>query len=69
MTTTVVLLENIYRSRGAPAQAVLEQQLFGIMFDIVPCDFGVICLPEKKRKGSRRLCSARARGRDTGISG
>jgi two-component system, NtrC family, response regulator HydG len=56
VTTTVVLLENIYRSRGAPAQAVLEQQLFSLIFEIVPCDSGVVFLADED-EGQQVLCS------------
>ena len=58
VTTTVVLLENLYRSRGAPAQAALEQQLFSLIFEISPCDFGVILLDDEG-EGQQALCSAR----------
>jgi transcriptional regulator with GAF, ATPase, and Fis domain len=44
LTTALVVLDNLYRSRGAPAHAVLERQLFELMFDLVHADRAAILL-------------------------
>lgn len=47
VTTTVVLLENLYGSRGAPAHPVLERQFFELLFDIVQADRGAVLLTDE----------------------
>jgi len=47
VTTTVVLLENLYRSRGAPAHALLERQLCELLFDIIPADRAAVLLTDE----------------------
>jgi Nif-specific regulatory protein len=47
LTTAVVVFENLYRSRGAPAELLLEQQLFELIFDIVPAQRGVVMLVDE----------------------
>ncbi|HET8546972.1 MAG TPA: sigma 54-interacting transcriptional regulator [Bryobacteraceae bacterium] len=60
LTTALVVLENLYRSRGAPAHAVLEQQLFELMFDIVPADAAAILLAEAGHVDVLASCRADA---------